>query len=785
MYVSPRFYPRAKTRRSLCARREAAWFAPAGGLMLLGPVALLGLAVFLSGWGSDSVAVAMQRPDPASPANAKSGRPEAVADWRPEDFHSAKVEADPKLLAAVTYLGDAFVGNEGAAELLIKLLAAEPRPAGAASQSPAGRSGRGGRGGRGRGSRGGRSRSSSSMLQVSPDVAQAIIASLGKNNTPPAREALVKLLKGEQASPLRQQDVVIEVIRVLAASASPVNEDLLYRLVTEPEKEVGVPAQDATADDPSSGGDTPRVSIDPEAMRQTVLTQLESTASSKLRERIATYLDDPQVPIEVAQPLEQFLGRDNPHNFAAQIVLYKNKHTEPATKQNLQTYFTKGNIQAVEHLLGIPDMTLLANASTTTSASSNRASRPSAGGRSPSGRPPVTGRPSRDASPSRTARPPRPGTSPTADRRSRYDRSTRLRAARGGNTSRRRPPPGRGFPRSGRSRSRATTASTYSAETYLEFARRFWTSEMVDTLVAEVKLTPQFDQASNLLTLLGTMPIESSRQAIAKIMKEHAQDGPRPWISAGLLGINTGDPGMLVLAKDAYHNNATRRTTRPNTGSRTPSTLRSRSSRSLPPNSRTRSSRTSRPLPSRGSRTARGGAATVNLPSTMDAQDRAWIMATESLVVELNRQLLAAATVRRSKAEAGKLGDEMASADMPLELHGGARVKSQYHVSWPEGIADKMGSSQVAPLDLHYVRIEQEDRPNRLVSHYRRFARKSEVRDLNSGGFWIDGLGVGIDPNSKISVDVRITKTGGNNLSDMEKQPVVVEILTVQIPDLK
>ena len=160
-------------------------------------------------------------------------------------------------------------------------------------------------------------------------------------------------------------------------------------------------------------------------------------------------------------------------------------------------------------------------------------------------------------------------------------------------------------------------------------------------------------------------------------------------------------------------------------------------------------------------------------------------MATESLVVELNGQLLAAATVRRKKAQAGKPGNEMVSANMPLELHSGAQINSQYHVSWPEGIADKMGSSQVAPLDLHYVRIEQEDRPNRLVSHYRRFARKSEVRDLRSGGFWIDGLGSGIDPNSKISVDVRITKTGAYNLSDMEKQPVVVEILTVQIPDLK
>jgi len=51
-------------------------------------------------------------------------RPNDVADWKRDDYYSAKRDNDPRLVAAVGYLGEHFAGNQSAAELLARLLEA-------------------------------------------------------------------------------------------------------------------------------------------------------------------------------------------------------------------------------------------------------------------------------------------------------------------------------------------------------------------------------------------------------------------------------------------------------------------------------------------------------------------------------------------------------------------------------------------------------------------------------------------------------------------------------------
>ena len=102
-----------------------------------------------------------------------------------------------------------------------------------------------------------------------------------------------------------------------------------------------------------------------------------------------------------------------------------------------------------------------------------------------------------------------------------------------------------------------------------------------------------------------------------------------------------------------------------------------------------------------------------------------------------------------------------------------------------------MGTTTLAPLDLYYVRIEQEETPDRLLAFYKRQVGTHDVHDLLGGGSWIDGLErdktsamvSGGAPGTRVSLDVRIVKAAAG-AADSEAQRVVVEVLIVRIPDL-
>ena len=75
--------------------------------------------------------------------------------------------------------------------------------------------------------------------------------------------------------------------------------------------------------------------------------------------------------------------------------------------------------------------------------------------------------------------------------------------------------------------------------------------------------------------------------------------------------------------------------------------------------------------------------------------DRDWIVAADSLIVELNRQLRAAAYVGRAKgthSKASKPSEIAELAQLPIALHEGARVTGYSVVHWPDGVASEMGT---------------------------------------------------------------------------------------------
>lgn len=104
-----------------------------------------------------------------------------------------------------------------------------------------------------------------------------------------------------------------------------------------------------------------------------------------------------------------------------------------------------------------------------------------------------------------------------------------------------------------------------------------------------------------------------------------------------------------------------------------------------------------------------------------------------------------------------KLEARTAGAQLPIELHKGAEVAAHYRVSLPDDIAGRLPGVQVDPLVIHYVCIDETNRPTALLGHYREQLKGAKVRPLEAQGRWIDYLGPGSQPGRKRSVDVMIT----------------------------
>ena len=66
----------------------------------------------VAGPASPAAKEAAAAPSSNSKQPTRPGRPKDVVDWRLDDYHRAKREGDPRLVAAVDYLGTHFAGKE-------------------------------------------------------------------------------------------------------------------------------------------------------------------------------------------------------------------------------------------------------------------------------------------------------------------------------------------------------------------------------------------------------------------------------------------------------------------------------------------------------------------------------------------------------------------------------------------------------------------------------------------------------------------------------------------------
>jgi len=168
--------------------------------------------------------------------------------------------------------------------------------------------------------------------------------------------------------------------------------------------------------------------------------------------------------------------------------------------------------------------------------------------------------------------------------------------------------------------------------------------------------------------------------------------------------------------------------------------------------------------------------------------------ASKTLLRALCKRFHGAAEARAEAVKAGKQPEgEKPSSKRPFELEPGARVVAEYHLEWPCDLAGKEKLTGV-PLDrmtIHYVRIEENAKPQTLLGLYRR--KMSWTEHPLEDGLWLEYFRTIPKTDRKSSIDLLITlpkdSMGRSTTSkDAEKPPdtemdLVVQLLSLEIKD--
>jgi hypothetical protein len=243
-----------------------------------------------------------KEPEPPPPPK----RPAQVADWKPEDFLSAKRDRDPALLQAVQHLVRSGAKDEETIRLLANLLQVEEEDA-------------------------------ARPLTSTPSVASAVIPFFATLESSMAQQTLQGLLKGDVRAEGDEAQCVELVLRALVETPSPAHEELLGDILTQPSRWRAWDASGVTAD----------------RLHEMCFKLIQPVASAALRMRLAHYIVQGVTPAEHRERIGPWLAAPEPINLGAQVVLHNSQMLSPEAKTRFRDTFAKLNSAALDQLLGV------------------------------------------------------------------------------------------------------------------------------------------------------------------------------------------------------------------------------------------------------------------------------------------------------------------------------------------------------------------------------------------------------------------------------------------------
>ncbi|MCS7303928.1 MAG: hypothetical protein NZ602_02310 [Thermoguttaceae bacterium] len=745
----------------------------------------------------------------------KPKRPEKVEDWRRDDYFSAKREGDPRLVEALRYFGQRFAADKKAADaalMLEELIQVETLPVGKPEEKPAagGTPGTGpgippapspgmmppgagpgmpppetlppqGPGYMPGGTPGMGPTAQPQRFQLSQEALQIAIWALVINQSPESRQILGKILSGQIDTGMDRL-ATETVLKLLAIQGNPETEQLLLAALIAPDK-LRPPKAKEKASGPGVGPGMPPAGpavppggpgygpgyspaygmageqVTPEWLQQVSLDLAKNYGSATLREKLAQYLMDPKIPLAVVERLGAFLWEPHPANLRAQLVLLQAPDTTEERRRKLLEYFMKYSADSLALVLGVPAGAVSAGPGMW--AGGGPGFGPGWGMEGPGGIPGI--------GPSLPG--PMPGQVP----------GEFVPGAPGGL------PPGGGP--GGIPGLPGTGPPQPDPDLPYRTAATVWGPDIQTYLAAALAKINSLEEQAAVLVWAATVPIGEIRYQTYEVLKARWYDGPAGLQKAGFPNQWVCDPALLVCLKQLPRAKGFRSGSMPGMGSPgigIPGGTPGIGTPGVGPGGK--------PLPP-----------AVREKLLKEQTEEDWLRMSGDLVLALCQRFQQAGLqeIERARLQRRRPDFKKPIADLPLELHEpDLTPKPSYRAALPGEAGKKISGVSLAPTLIHYVRLEQKEKPSKVLSAYKK--QLKNVKTYESPQMvWLDSLQPGRSEGLLRSIDVIIlrgqagpgvsgpgvgipggTPSRGPAAKDKEvEEPLVIQILVIEMQD--
>lgn len=595
-------------------------------------------------------------------------RPQDFAEWKEEEYLSAKKDNDFRLTEAVAYLIRTNKEDEKSVELLRKLLAKTEKPK--EEEKPANpQMGMGYEGMMpGMGPHGG-------PAGLNAQTIQAIITALGFSGTPSAKKTLMEVFAGKFDTD-DNATARLEALKQLLADPTPELEAVMFQALTQPEAlwpdyaksptDSGMPGQPPGMGMGMGMGMEAGPGYGPgsygnDQLMQLLIQTVDASASEEFRTKLAEFLLNPKTPAEKVQKLRSIIEKAVPDNIGAQLKMYMSPEVDAQTKQNLEQYFAQYSSEALARILGViappqavePGQKAKSRWATGTTGGYGEGMGPGAGGYGPMEGMGMPGAMGPGAIGSQTASFENDPDLPC--KIAKYLWNPQLTAAMGvvlagvapaGQT------PGTALGMAPGMEGPGMTPGAYGS------GNRF----------------------SNVLMIAATIPSNAMRVLLKQVLDKTWRSGPQILEQAGLTTQTVWDPALLITVKMLPWDNK--------------------------------------------SATGPRGRPTNGVPQDIGGgPEQGWEATVQKMIKYLCDNLATASY---------NLGQAATDEGFPVKVHKDAQVTARFDLDWPKGAPEGLKGVQVDPLRVHFLRIEQPLQVQKTLTHYRRQAKSAKERQTTS-----------------------------------------------------
>jgi hypothetical protein len=284
-----------------------------------------------------------------------------------------------------------------------------------------------------------------------------------------------------------------------------------------------------------------------------------------------------------------------------------------------------------------------------------------------------------------------------------------------------------------------------------------WSKDFRGSVESELGKFPHLDKPQ-LAMLAGTMPFDSTRAALAKVLKKRWDDGPAGFEALGLPDSVVADPALLVLMK-------------------------------MNPRREIKASRLSTGAMPRDDGGGLGRSDVMTAAQRKQKAELAWMEFSGRTVSAWCGRLNALAQAKdKAAAESGNLASP-AEPKLPADfaLSEGARFVAAHHVLLPDQAPAALADQPPDLLEIHYVCAGQTSTMRKAFAYYASQAKSKTTDDHKIGdAIWIDSVRLVPQSGRRRSIDVLLTRADKqpfDAVKDVEEADLIVEILIVEIKD--